>query len=162
MTKIKVAINGFGRIGRNFFRQAMKSDTVEVIAINDLTDVNTLAHLLKYDSTHGVLPNNVNSLDNTILVDSAEIPVFSLPNPQDLPWKELGVDVVLESTGRFLKNEQALQHVIAGAKKVIISAPSPDAKTIVLGVNDDVIADEDFVFSNASCTTNCLAQWQKL
>ena len=162
MTKIKVAINGFGRIGRNFFRQAMKSDTVEVIAINDLTDVNTLAHLLKYDSTHGVLPNNVNSLDNTILVDSAEIPVFSLPNPQDLPWKELGVDVVLESTGRFLKNEQALQHVIAGAKKVIISAPSPDAKTIVLGVNDDVIADEDFVFSNASCTTNCLAPMAKV
>ena len=162
MTKIKVAINGFGRIGRNFFRQAMKSDTVEVIAINDLTDVNTLAHLLKYDSTHGVLPNNVNSLDNTILVDSAEIPVFSLPNPQDLPWKELGVDGVLESTGRFLKNEQALQHVIAGAKKVIISAPSPDAKTIVLGVNDDVIADEDFVFSNASCTTNCLAPMAKV
>ena len=162
MTKIKVAINGFGRIGRNFFRQAMKSDTVEVIAINDLTDVNTLAHLLKYDSTHGVLPNNVNSLDNTILVDSAEIPIFSLPNPQDLPWKELGVDVVLESTGRFLKNEQALQHVIAGAKKVIISAPSPDAKTIVLGVNDDVIADEDFVFSNASCTTNCLAPMAKV
>ena len=158
----KIAINGFGRIGRNFFRQAMKSDTVEVIAINDLTDVNTLAHLLKYDSTHGVLPNNVNSLDNTILVDSAEIPVFSLPNPQDLPWKELGVDVVLESTGRFLKNEQALQHVIAGAKKVIISAPSPDAKTIVLGVNDDVIADEDFVFSNASCTTNCLAPMAKV
>ena len=123
-------------------------------------DINTtVKNLLKIGEIHRHI---VNSLDNTILVDSAEIPVFSLPNPQDLPWKELGVDVVLESTGRFLKNEQALQHVIAGAKKVIISAPSPDAKTIVLGVNDDVIADEDFVFSNASCTTNCLAPIAKV
>ena len=161
MTKIKVAINGFGRIGRNFFRQALESDIIEVVAINDLTDVKTLAHLLKYDSTHGVL-KCVSHVDNKILVDSNEIPVFSCPNPQELPWKELDVDVVLESTGRFLKNEQALQHVIAGAKKVVISAPSPDAKTVVLGVNNEVITEEDFVFSNASCTTNCLALWQKL
>ena len=162
MRKIKVAINGFGRIGRNFFRQAIESDSLEVVAINDLTDVKTLAHLLKYDSTHGVLVNDVSPLDKKILVDSDEIPVFSYPNPQELPWKALDVDVVLESTGRFLKNEQALQHVIAGAKKVIISAPSPDAKTIVLGVNDDIITKEDFVFSNASCTTNCLAPMAKV
>jgi glyceraldehyde 3-phosphate dehydrogenase len=162
MTKIKVAINGFGRIGRSFFRQALESSNIEVIAINDLTDVKTLAHLLKYDSTHGVLPNKVSPMDNKILVDSTEIPVFSSPNPQDLPWKDLDVDVVLESTGRFLKNEQALQHVIAGAKKVVISAPSPDAKTVVLGVNDEIITEDDFVFSNASCTTNCLAPMAKV
>ena len=162
MTKIKVAINGFGRIGRNFFRQALESDNIEVVAINDLTDVKTLAHLLKYDSTHGVLTNNVIPSDNKILVDSNEIPVYSCPHPQELPWKALDVDVVLESTGRFLKNEQALQHVIAGAKKVVISAPSPDAKTVVLGVNNEVITDEDFVFSNASCTTNCLAPMAKV
>ena len=162
MTKIKVAINGFGRIGRNFFRQALESDKIEIVAINDLTDVKTLAHLLKYDSTHGILTNKVIPSSNNILVDSTEIPVYSCPNPQELPWKVLDVDVVLESTGRFLKNEQALQHVIAGAKKVVISAPSPDAKTIVLGVNNEVISEDDFVFSNASCTTNCLAPMAKV
>ena len=162
MTKIKVAINGFGRIGRNFFRQALESDSLEVVSINDLTDVKTLAHLLKYDSTHGILTNKVIPSSNNILVDSTEIPVYSCPNPQELPWKALDVDVVLESTGRFLKNEQALQHVIAGAKKVVISAPSPDAKTIVLGVNNEVISEDDFVFSNASCTTNCLAPMAKV
>ena len=162
MTKIKVAINGFGRIGRNFFRQAQDSDTIEIVAINDLTDVKTLAHLLKYDSTHGVLASEVVPAEQEIVVDGTKIPVFSCPNPQDLPWTELEVDVVLESTGRFLKNEQALQHVIAGSKKVVISAPSPDAKTVVLGVNDEVITEEDFVFSNASCTTNCLAPMAKV
>ena len=162
MTKINVAINGFGRIGRNFFRQALESDKIEIVAINDLTDVKTLAHLLKYDSTHGILTNKVIPSGNNILVDSTEIPVYSCPNPQELPWKALDVDVVLESTGRFLKNEQALQHVIAGAKKVVISAPSPDAKTIVLGVNNEVISEDDFVFSNASCTTNCLAPMAKV
>jgi len=162
MTKIKLAINGFGRIGRNFFRQALESDKIDVVAINDLTDVKTLAHLLKYDSTHGILTNKVIPSDNNILVDSTEIPVYSCPNPQELPWEALDVDVVLESTGRFLKNEQALQHVIAGAKKVVISAPSPDAKTIVLGVNNEVISEDDFVFSNASCTTNCLAPMAKV
>ena len=126
------------------------------------TDVKTLAHLLKYDSTHGVLPNYISCSGDSILVDSTEIPVYSCPNPQELPWKEVGVDVVLECTGRFLKNEQALQHVIAGAKKVIVSAPSPDAKTVVLGVNDDIITEDDFVFSNASCTTNCLAPLAKV
>jgi len=162
MTKIKVAINGFGRIGRSFFRQSLQSNDIEIVAINDLTDVKTLAHLLKYDSTHGVLPNYISCSEDSILVDSTEIPVYSCPNPQELPWKEVGVDVVLECTGRFLKNEQALQHVIAGAKKVIISAPSPDAKTVVLGVNDDIITSDDFVFSNASCTTNCLAPLAKV
>jgi glyceraldehyde 3-phosphate dehydrogenase len=162
MTKIRIAINGFGRIGRNFFRQALESKQIEIVAINDLTDVKTLAHLLKYDSTHGVLPNFVSSSENNILVDSAEIPVFSCPNPQELPWSDLKVDVVLESTGRFLKKEDALKHVIAGAKKVVISAPSPDAKTVVLGVNDEIISEDDFVFSNASCTTNCLAPLAKI
>jgi glyceraldehyde 3-phosphate dehydrogenase len=162
MTKIKVAINGFGRIGRSFFRQSLQSNDIEIVAINDLTDVKTLAHLLKYDSTHGVLPNYISCSGDSILVDSTEIPVYSCPNPQELPWKEVGVDVVLECTGRFLKNEQALQHVIAGAKKVIVSAPSPDAKTVVLGVNDDIITEDDFVFSNASCTTNCLAPLAKV
>ena len=162
MTKFKVAINGFGRIGRNFYRQALESDKIEIVAINDLTDVKTLAHLLKYDSTHGILTNKVIPSSNNILVDSTEIPVYSCPNPQELPWKALDVDVVLESTGRFLKNEQALQHGIAGAKKVVISAPSPDAKTIVLGVNNEVISEDDFVFSNASCTTNCLAPMAKV
>lgn len=162
MTKIKVGINGFGRIGRNFFRQALESNNIEIVAINDLTDVKTLAHLLKYDSTHGVLANEVEAAEKEIVVDGVKIPVFSCPNPQDLPWKALAVDVVLESTGRFLKNEQALQHVIAGAKKVVISAPSPDAKTIVLGVNDEVITEDDFVLSNASCTTNCLAPMAKV
>ena len=162
MTKIKVAINGFGRIGRNFFRQALESNLLEVVAINDLTDVKTLAHLLKYDSTHGVLKNEISVKEHQIVVDSKAVPVFSCPNPQELSWGELNVDVVLESTGRFLKNEQALSHVIAGAKKVIISAPSPDAKTVVLGVNENVITNEDFVFSNASCTTNCLAPIAKI
>lgn len=162
MNKIKVAINGFGRIGRGFFRLALQTDNIQIVALNDLTDVKTLAHLLKYDSTHGVLPNEISTKGNSILVDGVEIPVFSQPNPQDLPWKEMDVDVVLESTGRFLKNEQALQHVIAGAKKVLISAPSPDAKTIVLGVNDELISSDDFVLSNASCTTNCLAPMAKV
>ena len=162
MKKIKVAINGFGRIGRGFFRLALQTDNIQIVALNDLTNVKTLAHLLKYDSTHGVLPNNISTIDDSILIDGVKIPVFSQPNPQDLPWKEMGVDVVLESTGRFLKNEEALQHNIAGAKKVIISAPSPDAKTIVLGVNDDLISNDDFVLSNASCTTNCLAPMAKV
>ncbi len=162
MKKIKVAINGFGRIGRGFFRLALQTDNIQIVALNDLTNVKTLAHLLKYDSTHGVLPNNISTIDDSILIDGVKIPVFSQPNPQDLPWKEMGVDVVLESTGRFLKNEEALQHNIAGAKKVIISAPSPDAKTIVLGVNDDLISTDDFVLSNASCTTNCLAPMAKV
>jgi glyceraldehyde 3-phosphate dehydrogenase len=162
MKKIKVAINGFGRIGRGFFRLALQTDNIQIVALNDLTDVKTLAHLLKYDSTHGVLANEISTKGNSILVDGVEVPVFSKPNPQDLPWKEMEVDVVLESTGRFLKNEQALQHVIAGAKKVLISAPSPDAKTIVLGVNDELISSDDFVLSNASCTTNCLAPMAKV
>jgi len=162
MTKIKVGINGFGRIGRSFFRQALLSDHIEVVAVNDLTDVATLAHLLKYDSTHGVLANTVSTSGDSITVDNLSVPVFSKANPQELPWGSLNVDVVLESTGRFLKNEEALQHVIAGAKKVIISAPSSDAKTVVLGVNDEIITAEDFVFSNASCTTNCLAPLAKV
>lgn len=162
MKKIKVAINGFGRIGRGFFRLALQTDNIQIVALNDLTDVKTLAHLLKYDSTHGVLANEISTKGNSILVDGVEVPVFSQPNPQDLPWKDMKVDVVLESTGRFLKNEQALQHVIAGAKKVLISAPSPDAKTIVLGVNDELISSDDFVLSNASCTTNCLAPMAKV
>ena len=162
MNKVKVAINGFGRIGRGFFRLAVQSESIEIVAINDLTDIKTLTHLLKYDSTHGVFPNQLSSYDSGIILDGVKIPVFAQAVPQDLPWKELNVDVVLESTGRFLKNEEALQHNIAGAKKVIISAPSPDAKTVVIGVNDDIISKDDFVLSNASCTTNCLAPIAKV
>ena len=162
MTKIKVAINGFGRIGRNFFRQSLSSEIIEVIAINDLTNVDTLAHLLKYDSSHGTISNEVTTSGSSIIIDGREVPVYSIPNPSELPWESHQIDVVIEATGRFLKNEEALQHVIAGAKKVIISAPSPDAKTVVLGVNDEVITDEDFVLSNASCTTNCLAPMAKV
>jgi glyceraldehyde 3-phosphate dehydrogenase len=162
MNKIKVGINGFGRIGRSFFRQALESNNIEIVAINDLTDVATLAHLLKYDSTHGVLSNEVTTSKDSILVDGFSVPVFSKAQPQELPWGELNIDIVLESTGRFLKNEQALQHVIGGAKKVIISAPSSDAKTVVLGVNNEIISADDFVLSNASCTTNCLAPLVKV
>tara|TARA_B110000467_G_C18332334_1_gene494280 strand:- start:1460 stop:2458 length:999 start_codon:yes stop_codon:yes gene_type:complete len=155
--KTRIAINGFGRIGRNFFRQSLALEHIEVVAINDLTGVETLAHLLKYDSTHGVLKQLVEVVGDSIKVGDQIVPILSESDPKNLPWADIGVDVVLESTGRFLKREESLLHVIAGAKKVIISAPSPDAKTIVLGVNDEEVNEEDFVLSNASCTTNCLA-----
>ncbi len=160
---IKVAINGFGRIGRLSFRQLQQRDGVEVVAINDLTDVATLAHLLKYDSTQGRYPGNVRVEDGKIVVDGRAIAVTAERDPAALPWGELGIDVVVESTGVFRDTEGAGKHLTAGAKKVVISAPAKGGvKTVVLGVNDEVLSDDDTILSNASCTTNCLAPMAKV
>lgn len=156
----RIAINGFGRIGRMVFRAGLARDS-EFVAINDLTDTKTLAHLLKYDSTHGVFPGEVTYTDTALVVNGKEIRVCSEKDPAQLPWKELGVDVVIESTGFFTSREACQKHLDAGAKRVLLSAPGKDKenpiKTIVYGVNDDQIAPEDTIISNASCTTNCLA-----
>jgi len=156
---VKIGINGFGRIGRLVFRAALESGKAEVVGINDLCDTKTLAHLLKYDSTHGTLSNDVKAADDALIVDGKKIPVCQIKDPAELPWKALGAEVVIESTGIFTKREGAAKHLQAGAKKVIISAPSPDAdNTIVIGVNDKTYdAAKHHVLSNASCTTNCLA-----
>ena len=159
---IRIGINGFGRIGRSVLRQVLHDDRVKVVGINDLTDPKTLAHLLKYDSTHGVLNDSISIDGSDLVINSESIKLFSEPQPRDIPWESLDVDVVLECTGRFTKKEDAFSHVIAGAKKVVISAPSPDAKTIVLGVNENTVEDNDYVLSNASCTTNCLAPIAKI
>jgi glyceraldehyde 3-phosphate dehydrogenase len=155
---LKVAINGFGRIGRLVFRSAMGRPDYEFVAVNDITDAETLAHLLKYDSVHGKLDAPVEAAGKSIIVDGAEVAVFSEADPSRLPWKELGVDVVIEATGKFRKREQAGKHLEAGARKVLISAPSPDADiTIVMGVNhQDYDRERHSVVSTASCTTNCL------
>lgn len=164
MKKIKVAINGFGRIGRISFRVMLESENIEVIAINDLTDSKTLAHLLKYDSVHGVLKADVKAEEKAIIVNGKKINVYAEKDPANLPWKSLGVDVVIESTGFFLDKESAGKHITAGAKKVIISAPAntSDIRTVVLGVNDDLLKDDDLIISNASCTTNCAAPMIKV
>ena len=164
MAKVKVGINGFGRIGRLVFRQAMTNEKVEITAINDLCDANTLAHLLKYDSTHGILDADIQVEDNALVVNGQRIVISSEKDPAELPWKELGVDLVVESTGIFTKREGAAKHIAAGAKKVIISAPAKDDvdATIVLGVNDDKITGSEEIISNASCTTNCLAPMAKV
>jgi glyceraldehyde 3-phosphate dehydrogenase len=160
---IRVAINGFGRIGRLTFKALLSKENVEVVAINDLTDTATLAHLLKYDSVHGRFDGTVTATDNGIVVNGTEIKVTAEMEPRKLPWADFDVDVVLESTGRFVDKEGAGQHIEAGAKKVVISAPAKGGvKTVVLGVNDgDLTGDEDIV-SNASCTTNCLAPMAKV
>ncbi len=161
--KVRIAINGFGRIGRLSFRELLKKDEVEVVAINDLTDIETLAHLLKYDSVHGKVPYSVQVESDTLIVDETSVKVFSNSSPETLPWAALKVDVVVECTGRFLTQETASQHIKAGAGKVILSAPAKDAvKTIVLGVNDHTLTKEDLIVSNASCTTNCLAPMVKV
>tara|TARA_B100001758_G_scaffold224454_1_gene215822 strand:- start:255 stop:1253 length:999 start_codon:yes stop_codon:yes gene_type:complete len=160
--QIRLGINGFGRIGRSVFRQLLDNKNITVVGINDLTDPITLAHLLKYDSTHGVLDTEVSIQESTLLVNKKKIEVFAEPNPKDIPWRDLNVDVVIESTGRFTQKEDAFSHIIAGAKKVIISAPSADAKTIVIGVNEETLDNKDYVVSNASCTTNCLAPIAKI
>ncbi len=155
----KIAINGFGRIGRNVFRAAVKKAAdLELVAVNDLTDAATLAHLLKYDSVHGRFPGNVAALDGTITVDGNTIRVLSERDPGSLPWKELGVEIVLESTGLFTAREKAAAHLSAGAQKVVISAPAKQEDiTIVMGVNHEKYdAKKHDVVSNASCTTNCL------
>lgn len=159
--RTRVAINGFGRIGRNAFKIAFDRDDVEVVAINDLTDTKTLAYLLKHDSNYGTYGHKVGYDDKNILVDDKPIRVCAEKDPAALPWKELNVDVVIESTGFFVKPELAKAHIDAGAKKVVISAPAKgdhadDATTIVLGVNEDKLESASDVISNASCTTNCI------
>lgn len=160
---MKVAINGFGRIGRLAFKVLLEKDDIEVVAINDLTDNKTLAHLLKYDSVHGKFNGTVDFDDEFLTVNGQKIHALAEPNPEKLPWGEFGVDVVLESTGRFVQDSDAAMHITAGAKKVVISAPGKgDIKTIVLGVNDEILDGSETVLSNASCTTNCLAPMAKV
>jgi glyceraldehyde 3-phosphate dehydrogenase len=158
MAKVKVAINGFGRIGRNAFKIAFDRDDLEIVAINDLTDDKTLAHLLKHDTNYGTYPHEVGFDDGHIVVDGKKIPVFAEKDPAALPWKDLNVDVVIESTGFFTDPEKAKAHLTAGAKKVVISAPAKGdgADTIVLGVNEDKLEGSTDIISNASCTTNCI------
>ena len=159
----KIAINGFGRIGRMCFRSLIEKENVEVVAINDLTDVKTLAHLLKYDSIHGRVKAEVSSEDNFLIVNGKKIEVIAQRDPSQSPWASMGVDVVIESTGIFTDKEGAQKHIDAGAKKVVISAPATGGvKTVVLGVNDSDIVETDVVLSNASCTTNCLAPMAKV
>ncbi|MEC7113376.1 MAG: type I glyceraldehyde-3-phosphate dehydrogenase [Bacteroidota bacterium] len=159
----KVAINGFGRIGRLSFRQLLTKDGVEICAINDLTSVETLAHLLKYDSIHGRFPGEVRVEGGHLVVNGKTIHVTAERDPAALPWGDLGCDVVVESTGVFRDPEGAGKHLTAGARKVVISAPAKGGvKTVVLGVNDGVLTAEDTILSNASCTTNCLAPMAKV
>jgi glyceraldehyde 3-phosphate dehydrogenase len=161
---VKIGINGFGRIGRTVFRAALNNPNVEVVAVNDLTDANTLAHLLKYDSVHGTLNAEVSVNGNNIVVNGKEIVVKAERDPAQLAWDELGVDIVVESTGRFRNREDAAKHLEAGAKKVIISAPAKNEDiTIVMGVNQDKYDPANHhIISNASCTTNCLAPFAKV
>jgi len=161
---IKVGINGFGRIGRSFFRACYGYEDIEIVAINDLTDTHTLAHLLKYDSVHGRFKGKVEAKDSSLVVDGKEVRVFSVKDPAEIPWGELGVDVVIESTGAFTSREKAELHLRDTVKRVIISAPAknPDI-TLVLGVNEDRYDPEQHrIISNASCTTNCLAPTLKV
>ncbi|SET10781.1 glyceraldehyde-3-phosphate dehydrogenase (NAD+) [Oceanobacillus limi] len=161
---VKVGINGFGRIGRNVFRQALKNNEVEVVAVNDLTDANMLAHLLKYDSVHGVLEEEVTVNGSNLVVGGKEIKVMAERDPANLGWGDLGVEVVIESTGRFVDRDSSQKHIDAGAKKVIISAPAKNEDiTVVMGVNhEDYDASKHDIVSNASCTTNCLAPFAKV
>jgi glyceraldehyde 3-phosphate dehydrogenase len=162
---VKIGINGFGRIGRNYLRAALAQGAdLEIVAVNDLTDNKTLAHLLKYDSVGGVLAEEVSYTEDSITVGDKTIKVFEERDPANLPWGELGVDIVIESTGRFTKAEDAKKHVAGGAKKVLISAPATgDDATIVMGVNEETYNPEtDVIISNASCTTNCLAPLAKV
>lgn len=157
--KTKVAINGFGRIGRMAFRIIADRTDIEVVGINDLTDTKTLAHLLKHDTNYGKFGHEVSATDNAIVMDGREIPVSAEKDPTALPWGNLGVDVVIESTGRFVTTEAASAHLKAGAKKVVISAPAKDeeTKTLVIGANEDELSQAGNVISNASCTTNSIA-----
>lgn len=159
----RIAINGFGRIGRLALRQLQGREGVQVVAINDLTDVDTLAHLLKYDSIHGRFNGTVTVEGGNLVVNGQTVSISAERNPSDLPWAEHAIDVVIESTGVFADAGKAAAHLEAGAKKVVISAPAKgDLKTVVLGVNDDIITAEDRIISNASCTTNCLAPMAKV
>jgi len=161
---MKVAINGFGRIGRNFFRTCRGHHDIEVVAINDLTDAKTLAHLLKYDSVHRIFESDVKTGNGSITVDGSEIKVFAVTEPEKLPWRDIGVDVVVESTGRFVDRASAAKHLDAGAEWVVISAPGkePDI-TVCMGVNEELFDPiKHKIISNASCTTNCLAPVAKV
>lgn len=164
MKKIRIAINGFGRIGRVFLRNAINNPALDIVAINDITDARTLAHLLKYDSVHRAFPGEISVNGNTLVVNGRPITIVSSKDPAQLPWKENNVDIVIESTGHFLDTASASQHLKAGAKKVILSAPAKDdsIKSVVLGVNDAVISPSDVIVSNASCTTNCAAPMLKV
>ncbi|WP_248929539.1 type I glyceraldehyde-3-phosphate dehydrogenase [Paenibacillus hamazuiensis] len=161
---VKVGINGFGRIGRNVFRAALNNPEVEIVAVNDLTDVNTLAHLLKYDTTHGRLKATVEATEGALVVNGKNIKVFAERDPGAIPWAQYGVEIVVESTGIFTAKEKAELHLKGGAKKVIISAPATNEDiTIVMGVNEDKYDPaKHTIISNASCTTNCLAPFAKV
>ena len=161
---VKVAINGFGRIGRNALKILLDRRDVQVVAINDITDAKTLAHLLKHDSSYGTYDKKVSATEKSLIINTREIPVFAEKDPTNLPWRKLGVDVVIESTGFFTKPEDAKAHLVAGAKKVVISAPAKGegAKTVVIGVNEEIVEKDDKILSNASCTTNCIAPIMKV
>ncbi len=163
MSKVKVAINGFGRIGRLVFRQISKLDGIDVVAINDLTQPKTLAHLLKYDTAQGRFNEDVSSTDNAIVVNGKEITIYAQKDPAQIPWGAHNVDVVLECTGFFADADKAKAHITAGAKKVVISAPATgELKTVVFNVNHDILDGSEEVISGASCTTNCLAPMAKV
>tara|TARA_B100000927_G_scaffold281682_1_gene267482 strand:- start:4829 stop:5827 length:999 start_codon:yes stop_codon:yes gene_type:complete len=164
MKKIKVAINGFGRIGRTFFRSAFNDKKIDIVAINDISSIEIIAHLLKYDSIHGVLEHSINIEDQNLNINGRVIPFYSLENPELLPWENLDVDVVVESTGLFKNYRDASLHLKSGAKKVIISAPPMDDSipTVVFGINDHILTGSEKIISNASCTTNCCAPLVKL
>ena len=157
MTKVKIGINGFGRIGRIAFRIASERSDIEIVGINDLLDVDHLAYLLKYDSVHGQFKGSIEIKNGNLFVNGNEIRVTAERNPENLKWDSLGVDVVMECTGIFTTLEGANKHITAGAKKVAISAPSSDVPMFVMGVNHKDITNNDRIVSNASCTTNCLA-----
>ena len=164
MKKLNIAINGFGRIGRLALRKSLENNNLNVVAINDLTDVKTLAHLFKYDSVHGKFNGTVEIKNEKLIINDTEIEVSALRNPEELPWKKLNIDIVMECTGVFRTSDGAGKHLKAGAKKVVISAPakSDDIPMIVLGVNEDILTTNDKIISNASCTTNCLAPMVKV
>ncbi len=164
MDKTNVAINGFGRIGRRVFRLLLEKSEFNVVAINDLADAKTLSHLLKYDSIHGILKNDVSYDENNIIVDGVSIPLINKKHPRDISWKPYNVDFVVESTGKFKKKEELQYHIENGARKVILSVPpiQDDIKTVVLGVNDDILDGTESIISNASCTTNNAAPMIKI
>jgi glyceraldehyde 3-phosphate dehydrogenase len=165
---INVAINGFGRIGRMVFKAGLDDPDINFVVVNDLTDTKTLAHLLKYDSVHGIFPGPIDSSPDSLVVNGKKISVVSEKDPKKLPWKKFNVDVVVESTGRFTKKKDAMLHIEAGAKKILVSAPCKcesgenPVKTIVKGVNEESLKKDDIIVSNASCTTNCLGPMVKV
>lgn len=163
MSTVKVAINGFGRIGRLVYRHIYKTEGIDVVAINDLTSPKVLAHLLKYDSAQGRFDAEVKSTDNSIVVNGDEVKIYAQKNPAEIPWKDHGVDVVLECTGFFTDKDKAAAHLTAGAKRVVISAPATgDLKTVVFNVNHNILDGSETIISCASCTTNCLAPMAKV